>query len=299
MSFRADSLGLAGSITVILRDLVHEHLGIYYQDTDFSQLADRLAQLVIARGLGSFMDYYYLLKYEHDPDEWLRVMDALSVQETYFCREIDQLRAVVDTIVPSLVEMNPSAPLRFWSAPCATGEEPLTLAMLLDQAGWFSKASVEIVGSDASGAAIAKARQGRYGARSFRNMPPALRDRYFTSVGENMWAIDPDLHRRVVFDVVNLMDAEAVRSHASVPVVLCRNVFIYFSDRSILRTVSELANAMTRPGYLCLGTSESLLRLNTPFELREMGGAFVYVLGEGRQRQTDAAPVRMGLQVRR
>src|SRR5688572_17305200 len=169
MHFRSDSLGLVGSVTAILRDLIHDRLGLSYEPAAFDQVADRLAPLVVARGFGSFMDYYYLLKYENDADEWLRVMDALSVRETYFWREIDQLRALVDVIVPDVVRASPGDPVRIWSVPCASGEEPLTVAMLLEEAGWFDRADIRIVGSDASQAAIAKARAGRYGGRSFRN----------------------------------------------------------------------------------------------------------------------------------
>ncbi len=63
MQYRADSLGLSGSVTTIFRDLIHEHLGLMYEPHQFDQVADRLAPLVLARGLGSFMDYYYVLKY--------------------------------------------------------------------------------------------------------------------------------------------------------------------------------------------------------------------------------------------
>src|SRR6185436_14680413 len=122
MQFRAESLGVAGHVTTILRDLVHERLGLIYEPHQFDQLADRLAPLVVARGLTAFIDYYYLLKYSADNEEWARVMDALAVQETYFWREIDQIRAVVDHVVPSLIE-DLRGPLRIWSVPCATGEE--------------------------------------------------------------------------------------------------------------------------------------------------------------------------------
>src|SRR5215510_10649680 len=135
MPYRAESLGLSGSVTAILRDLIHERLGLMYEPHQFDQVADRLAPRVVARGLGSFMDYYYLLKYSNDPAEWLEVMDALAVQETYFWREIDQLRAVVTGIVPQLVSALNGRPLRIWSIPCASGEEPLSIAMLLDEAG--------------------------------------------------------------------------------------------------------------------------------------------------------------------
>jgi chemotaxis protein methyltransferase CheR len=291
MQFRAESLGLAGHVTTILRELVHERLGLFYEPSQFDQMADRLAPLVVARGLGSFLDYYYLLKYSADLDEWGRVMDALAVQETYFWREIDQIRAVVDHVVPRLTEALRGRPLRIWSAPCATGEEPLTLAMMLEERGWFARAPIEIVASDASRAGIARAALGRYGARAFRNLAPALREKYFTAVADH-WVVAPDLQRRVVYDVVNLVAPDEVARHAAAPVIFCRNLFIYFSDRSIRRTLDAFAESMPEPGYLCVGASESLLRLGTPFELQEIGGAFVYVKDQhGTTGRLSAVPV--------
>lgn len=278
MQYR-DSLGLSGSVTSILRDLIHERLGLRYEPHQFDQVADRLAPLVVARGLGSFMDYYYLLKYSTDTDEWLAVMDALAVQETYFWREIDQLRAVVTGVVPELVKALAGRPLRIWSIPCASGEEPLTLAMLLNEAGWFERAPIELIGSDASPSAIARARKGEYTQRSFRNLPPGMRERYFTAQGDR-WRVIPELHQRVSHDVVNLVDEAQVARHGSAPVIFCRNVFIYFSEQSIRRALSTFERWMPAPGYLCVGASESLLRRTSTFELREIGGAFVYVKDE-------------------
>ena len=288
MDSRAESLGLAGSVTTILRDLLHERLGLSYQPHQFEYVADRLAGLVLDRGLGSFMDYYYVLKYEEDAAEWLRVMDALAVPETYFWRELDQLRALVDHVVPAVAAQLRGLPLRIWSMPCASGEEPLTIAMLLEEAGWFSRIGIDIVGSDASPAAIDRARAGRYGERAFRQLPPAMRERYFLAAadGAPRSVVAPHLHARVRYDVVNVMDDAAVALHASVPIIVCRNLFIYFSEQSIRRACQLFAAAMPRPAYLCLGTSESLLRLATPFDLREIGGAFIYVL--------DAPPARTG-----
>ena len=289
MQFRADSLGIAGHVTTILRDLVHERLGLYYDAHQLDQLADRLAPLVVARGLGSFMDYYYLLKYSDEPDEWARVMDALAVNETYFWREIDQIRAVVDQVIPTLDDVARGRPLKIWCAPCATGEEPLTLAMVLEDSGWFRRAAIEIVGSDASRAAIARAEAGRYGARAFRNLAPDLREKYFTAAGDQ-WVVAPDLRRRVTYDVVNLMAPGEVARHARAPVIFCRNVFIYFSDHSMRRALDTFAECMPEPAYLCVGASESLLRLATRFRLEEIGGAFIYVKHQP-DRNADAAAV--------
>jgi len=273
VNIQSDSLGLAGTVTTILRDLIHERLGLRYETDQFERLADRLAPLLVARGLGSFIDYYYLLKYSESAEEWGRVMDALAVPETFFWREIDQVRAVVNEVIPALARDH--APLRIWSVPCASGEEPLTIAMMLEEAGWFDRTKIEILASDASPAAIQRARAGRYGPRAFRNLPERLREKYFTAEGERTWAVAPALAARVGYDVVNLMDAAAFTAHAA-PIVFCRNVFIYFSDRSIRRVVDALTRSMPGPGVLCIGAAESLLRIAPEFELVEIGGAFVY-----------------------
>ena len=290
MQYRADTLGLSGSVTTILRDLIHEELGLMYEPHQFDQLADRLAPLVVARGLASFMDYYYLLKYSADRNEWLKVIDALAVQETYFWREIDQLRAVVSSVVPELVKALRGTPLRIWSVPCATGEEPLTIAMLLAEGGWFERAPIEVLASDASPRAVERARLCQYTQRAFRNLPPGLREKYFVQQQEHVWQVVPALHRRVSFDVVNLMAEEQVSRHASAPVIFCRNVFIYFSDRSIRRALGVFERVMPSPGYLCVAASESLLRRTAVFELQEIAGAFMYVKTGSPEQPSAEAP---------
>jgi chemotaxis protein methyltransferase CheR len=272
----AESLGLSSSALPLLAALVHERLGLVYEPTRYDMLADRLAPLVLEHGFESFLDYYYLLKYDADAAaEWGRVIDALSVPETYFWREIDQLRAVVDHLVPRLADAGRT--VKIWSVPCSSGEEPLTLAMLLEEAGWFDRAPIEIHASDASAAAIARARAGRYRERSFRNLPPALREKFFTRSGDG-WTVDPALYRRVsTWSVVNLLCEGDVLPRARVPVIVCRNVFIYFSPAVIQRVTSVFAQAMPPRAYLCVGASESLLKLRTGFDLEEIGGAFVYV----------------------
>jgi chemotaxis protein methyltransferase CheR len=283
MPFAADSLGLSHPSTRLLRDLIHERLGLFYEESRFDQLVDRLAPLLVQRGFGSFLDYYYLLKYDPAGEtEWPRVMDALAVSETYFWREIDQIRAVAEVIVPRLLETLDGEPLQIWSVPCASGEEPLTVAMVLEQAGLLSS-DIRIVGSDASPAAVEKARRGRYRERSFRNLPQAMRERYFDRVDDE-WRVSQALHRRITWDVSNLLNPADVARWGRSPIVLCRNVFIYFSEQSIRRTLESFAAHMPAPSYLGVGASESLLRITSLFELQEIGGAFIYMRPGGAPR---------------
>jgi chemotaxis protein methyltransferase CheR len=202
-------------------------------------------------------------------------MDALSVQETYFWREFDQIRAIVCHVLPEMVRRH--GIVRIWSAPCATGEEPLTIAMALNEAGWFDLAPIEIHASDGSAVAIAKARAGRYRTRSMRALPSSLREKYFVADGD-AFVPDEALSRRVTsWSVVNLMMPEEVRPLARCPIVFCRNAFIYFSPQAVRRVVENFAAVMPTPAYLCVGASESLLNVTTAFSLEELDGAFVYV----------------------
>ncbi|MFQ5595714.1 MAG: CheR family methyltransferase [Anaerolineae bacterium] len=277
MRFYEESLGLSDSAFGILRSLIHERTGLFYENSKRDVLANKLSPLVIERGFEAFLDYYYLLKYDPEAgEEWQRVIDALSVQETYFWREMDQVRALVEVVAPEFFSMYPDTPLRIWSAACATGEEPLTIAMALNEAGWFDRAPIQIYASDASPSAIERARRGVYRERSFRSLPPELRARYFTET-QGGWQVSPALHARVQWSVANLVEEADVAHLATAPVIFCRNVFIYFSEDAIRKTVNLFSQRMPTPGYLFVGAAESLLKVTADFELQEVGGAFVYV----------------------
>lgn len=260
----------------LLRDLVHERTGIFFEDSRLGSLLEKLHDRVHENGCNSYLDYYYILKYEEKgPDEWRRLMDAFSVQETYFWRENDQLTALVDEIVPAWFAAGANkAPLRIWSAACATGEEPYSIVIALRERGWGAH-PIEIFASDASEAALAKARLGIYRERSFRTLPPELRARYFTTVPGGM-RLDPEIMARVSFHQVNLADPEQTSWLAAAPVIYCRNVFIYFSAASISRVLASFARQMPDGGNLFVGASESLLKLTDDFELLQLGSAFVY-----------------------
>ena len=277
MPFSSDTLGLPDSAFGLMRDLIHERTGLFYDHSKSELLTDKLSPLVIERGFSSFLDYYYLLKYDGAADEeWKKVIDALSVQETYFWREMDQIRAMVDLLVPQHFLNRRAVPLRIWSAACATGEEPLSIAMALKEKGWFERAPIEIHASDASPGAIEKARRGIYRERSFRNLPSDLRTRYFTETPQG-WKAASDLHARIRWSVANLAVEGELAGLATAAVIFCRNVFIYFSVESMRRTVEIFWRLMPPSGHLFVGASESLLRVTADFDFNELGGAFVYV----------------------
>ena len=280
MSLRSNDLALPEGTTSLIRNLINERTGMFFDNGKGDLLLDKLSPLVIERGFGSYLDYYYLLKYDTSARlDWQNVMNALSVQETYLWREFDQIRALVQTLVPQWKARNPKSTLRIWSAACATGEEPLTLAIALNEAGWFDRASIEIVATDASSKAIDRAVKGVYRERAFRNLQPHLRDRYFERDGSD-WRVRSDIHSRIRWGLANLIEEDQIEPFASADFIFCRNVFIYFSESAITRVVGSFSRFIRPPGYLFVGAAESLLRLTTDFTLTEIDDAFVYVKRE-------------------
>jgi chemotaxis protein methyltransferase CheR len=267
------ALRVPDGISNLLRDLIHDRTGIFFEDSRMDLLLTKLEPLVKLRGCASFLDYYYTLK-DNDKGEWDRAWEALSVQETYFYREMSQINVLVEIIIPAWFQKS-SAPFRIWSAGCATGEEPYTIAMALAEKGLGDR-PIELFASDASLAALEKAQQGVYRARSFRTISPALQNKYFQPVLGG-WKLSPEIMKRVTFRRVNLLEPGEISPVARVQAVFCRNVFIYFSRHAIRQTVAMMAAKMPPGALVFVGASESLLRMTTDFELKEIGGALAYV----------------------
>ncbi|MGH7995644.1 MAG: CheR family methyltransferase [Opitutaceae bacterium] len=268
-------ISIPSGVPALLRDLVHERTGLYFESNRLDLLIDKLRPRVEANRCPSYLDYYYLLKYERTGrQEWNRVMDAFSVQETYFWRELPHVRALVDHLVPAWFRRH-ERPLRIWSAACASGEEPYTIAIALREAGWADH-PISIEASDASEAALDQARRAVYRERSFRALPPDLRAKYFDSPSPLGSRLRRELLPPISLCRANLVEPAEIAPLAGASVVFCRNVFIYFSPEAIRRTVARIALAMPSGGHLFVGASESLLRLTQDFGLRQIGEAFAY-----------------------
>jgi len=277
MRFYSESLDLPDSTFSILRDLIHERTGLFYDSGKRELLADKLSPLVLERGFNSFLDYYYLLKYDAEQEpEWERVVNALSVQETFFYREMDQIRAVAEVFVPQYFAASPLRPFRIWCSACATGEEPISIAMALAEAGWLGRHAIEIHASDISPAAIQKAQKGVFRERSFRNLPAQVQSRFFRHQN-GAWRVADDIHKKIQWRTINVINREEVAQLPPVSVIFCRNMFIYFSPEAVRRTLRIFYEKLTTPGYLFVGAAESLLKVSADFDLEEIGGAFVYV----------------------
>jgi chemotaxis protein methyltransferase CheR len=267
------SLTMSPQLFVLFTSLVEEVAGISYGVSDNELFQSKVADHAIELGYSSLLDYYYRLRYD-DPDgfEVRRLIEMLLVHETYFFRELPPLVELVDSHLVPLANQRGGA--RVWSTACATGEEPYTLAMLLDQRGLLDK--VEIVATDISSSALARAESGRHGRRSLRDgHPPALAARYL-EVSPQGVSVAPRIRAAVKFERVNLIDATRIAQLGTFDAILCRNVLIYFKETRVQSVVERLATALKPGGLLVVGVSESLMRFGTSLVCEERGGSFFY-----------------------
>lgn len=178
--------------------------------------------------------------------------------ETYFLRDHGQFDLLRLRLLPELVERRRNTKtLRLWSAGCSSGEEAYSLAILLDMLlpkrdDW----DIFILGSDIDESALAKARHGHYGQWSFRMTPPSLKQNYFLHDGEQ-WTLIDRIRSMVTFRTVNLInEAFSPAPLCDMDLILCRNVFIYFSAATVASVANKLADALSDGGYLMTAHTE-------------------------------------------
>ena len=261
-------------MVAILRALVEERTGLHYGPDETPVLIERVRVRAAEAGFESLLDYYYFLRYDPAATaEIEQLVEALVVNESYFFREADPLRVVCDVFLAPAVAAGRRP--RVWSAACSTGEEPLTLAMLLADKGMLG--AVDIVASDVSGRALDRARAGRFGRRSVREHVQALvPSRWLRAETNGEWTVAGPLREAIDWRKVNLTDRAAVAAIGTCDVILCRNVLIYFSDTTVARVVDALTEQLRPGGALFVGVSESLLRYGTSLVCEEHAGVFCY-----------------------
>lgn len=261
----------------LIRDLIRDYSGIYFDDESRYLIEKRLSRRVRTHHFSSFRDYFRHLLYDRNRDEELAsIIDVLTVNETYFFREQSQLKTFSDEILPELRDVNRDKKrLRIWSAGCSTGEEPYTIAMLVLEDGRFYGWNIEIFGSDINQRVLQVARSGIYRKNSFRTTEPYFVNKYFKEE-DSLFRISDNVKQHVNFSHLNLLDPFKVRLVGTMDVIFCRNVLIYFDQMSRKKVVEIFHERLLDGGYLLLGHAESLINLSTAFTLRHFKHDMVY-----------------------
>lgn len=209
-------------------------------------------------GCNSYQAYYE--KIVSGPDaiqEWSTLVDRLTVQETRFFRDPDAFRLVADYVLTRPREQLRKRPLEAWSVGCSSGEEPYTLAMVLNEC--MSQLELQplfgITGSDISKPAIDKARDGLFNPRKLMGMDEELKTRYFRPAERNTVEIVESIRERVCFTRLNVLDLDQAPMHG-MNIIFCQNLLIYFRRWRRREIVRRLAERLAPGGLLVLGQGE-------------------------------------------
>jgi len=264
----------------LLRDFIHEQFGLYFDGAHKASLRTRLAARLSLLGLGSFEDYYRYLRFAPEREqERQRMVAHLTNNETYFFREQPQLQVFAGTVLRELKERKSRTgerSLDILSAGCSTGEEALTLAMIVyESAQFFWNWEVSVRGMDVDESALEKARRGLYHQNSLRAVSADRLERLFVKDGSGVRVKEP-VRRLVSFRAGNILDPASFDTLDPQDVIFCRNVLIYFSDASARKVVSHFYRTLRPGGYLLLGHAESLARITDAFIPVRFQGAMLY-----------------------
>jgi chemotaxis protein methyltransferase CheR len=270
---------LSREVFRLLRDVIVDYSGLYFDDDAAYLVQRRLAPRLEALSLPEFDDYYRYLHAaapETRRAELDEIVERVTTNETYFFREAYQLTAFRDEILPALFSARPRGKrLSIWSAGCSSGEEAYTIAILILETGLFGDWEVRVFGSDISRRVLAVGRKAIYGRSSFRTSEPRVVRRYFREV-DGRHQVRDEVRQLVSFGQINLVDEPMTALVGEVDVIFCRNVLIYFNNASRRRVIDTLHRKLNRGGYLLLGHSESLINVTTAFELVHLKNDMVY-----------------------
>jgi chemotaxis protein methyltransferase CheR len=264
----------------MIRDFIHERAGIFFAENKMYLVQNRLQKRMAELDMRSVRDYFYHVKYDVSMNEFNRLMDIITTNETSFYRNEPQLASFADEVLPSFLDQQRNSSgertLRIWSAGCSTGEEPYTLAMIvLEKMGSIRDWKVEIAACDIAEQVLHKARVGEYTGITLRNVPPDVLERYFTRHGER-YRVNPEVKALVKFSQMNLNEPRKIAMMSNMDVIFCRNVMIYFSDEVKRQIVRGFYNALKPGGYFYIGHSETLHGVSKAFRLVYLKNALVY-----------------------
>lgn len=246
---------------------VKSHYGINLTEKKKALVMGRLQNVLNENSFKSFAEYYDYIVSDKTGEAVVTLIDKITTNHTYFMRETDHFFYFRDKVLPCLIKTIKNRDLRIWSAGCSTGEEPYTLAMLLDEflgtdkKLWDSK----ILATDISSKVLDTAVKGIYGDEEISPLPAGWRLNYFNKLGDGNSKLTDRIKNEVIYRRFNLMDEEFPFKR-KFHVIFCRNVMIYFDNKTKHDLVNKFFNIMEDGGYLFIGHSESLNRNETPFK---------------------------------
>jgi chemotaxis protein methyltransferase CheR len=216
----------------------------------------------------------YILNLLSNPKEWDKLVEYITINETYFFREFNQLEEF-----QNLLKKQTGKQINVWCIPCSTGEEAYSLAILAKELEIFTGNRVRIIASDLNKKVLDHAVKGYYPEKSlsFRRLPDNKEylNRYFIKK-ENGYEVKPEIKQMVSFESFNLTDYQSYAKYDQIDFIFCRNVLFYFNEDIIKDIIKNFYKILKKDGYLFLGHAESLSGFKGGFTSIHTNNTFYY-----------------------
>ena len=240
-----------------IRSLVHARSGVVIDPEKTYQIETGLAPVARRAGFASLADLIQAIRARRDERLLWAATEALTSSETSFFRDRAPFQIFREEILPELAERRGDKPVRVWCAACGTGQEPYSLAMIVDdEQAKLGGARVELFASDISERSLEKAQSGIYSQFEVqRGLPIRLLVRHFEKL-DDRWALSPRIRQTVRWRRINLL--ADLRSLGRFDIIFCRNVISSFDEPTRRRVLEQLASALPEDGWLVLGADETV-----------------------------------------
>lgn len=269
----------------LLKELIEKECGIEVKEDKIYLIENRLTKLVIENGCDSFGEFYLKAKTSPNPALRSKIVDAITTNETLWFRDEAPFNVLKEVLLPRFwaeLDEGKRSQVRIWSAACSTGQEPYSIAMIIDDFCKHNPGSermrdkISIYATDISSSALLLAKSARYDAIAMsRGMIPEFRERYFEDQGR-VSVLREDIREMVTFEQFNLQNSFAALG--AFDVVLLRNVAIYFSVEFKTELFQKVARVLESQGVLIVGSSEILTGYTQDFEKKEHSRGIYYQL---------------------
>lgn len=263
-----------------LSGLVAERFGLHFPAERWGDMQRGLTHAATRRGHAQVDAYARrLLTMPITTEDHEALVASLTVGETYFMRERQSLQALEQFILPTLLRRGDGQRgLRIWSAGCCSGEEPYTIAMMLDRLLPDGRPA-SLLATDLNPVFLARAARAEYGEWSFRETPAWVRERYFQRLGNGRYRLHDRIRQRVTFARLNLVENDypsPANGTEAMDVILCRNVLMYFTPERARAAIARLRQALNDGGWLIVSPAETSSGLYSGFKQTIIDGAILY-----------------------
>jgi len=260
-------------------EFIYRKSGIFLEeDKHYEKLAKYITSRAAQLDMDSFRKYFFKLRFDDkDGTEFQELMNAITVNETYFYREKDQFEVMINTVLPELHQTMPkNRPLRILHSPCSTGEEPYSMVLhIVEEGNLVDQRDMEVVGIDIDSTVIDKAQKAKFTDRSVHAIPKDVLAKWFRKKGFG-YELSDDLQGTVDFHVCNVFDKAQMRKLGKFDVIFSRNMLIYFDDASRKEVAMTFYDMLNPGGYVLLGHAEYMSRIVSVFTAKKVGNTLIY-----------------------